>query len=553
MALTVDPALAERVRAWIAADPDESCRGELQALLDSGDEGELRERFDATLTFGTAGLRGRMRAGPNGMNVAVVRRAAAGLAAYLLEHCENTPEHRPTVLIGCDARHGSVQFAVDSARVMAAAGLRVSLVPPRMPTPVLAYAVRELKADAGVMVTASHNPAQDNGYKVYLGGDGGGAQIIPPADAEIEAAIAAAGPAASLPLSDDFEDLGPDIVRSYIQAVAGLTLTAERVLRIAYTPLHGVGGHLMLDVLDKCGFGPPAVVDEQFEPDPDFPTVAFPNPEEPGATDLLLELSARIDADIAIANDPDADRCAVAVGGRLLTGDELGLLLADHLITHVTTPGPKLVATTIVSSSGLAALARARGVDSATTLTGFKWLSRAGGEELLFAYEEALGYAVGLNLVRDKDGISAGIAVAELAAYLKARGLTLLDRLDQLAVELGLFATRQIAVRLTDPSAAGRAVASLLACAPTTLGGLRVNGVQDLMQPAGDLGPTEGVLLQLEGGRVIVRPSGTEPKIKAYLEVVIPPEVVAEDVAAARAAAAERLTLIASELRPLLT
>jgi phosphomannomutase len=553
----VDPALAERVRAWIAGDPDPASRDELIQLLEAGDEAELRERFDTGLTFGTAGLRGPMRAGPNGMNVAVVRRAAAGLAAFLLETRKGTP----TVVIGCDARHHSEEFARDSANVMAAAGLRVLLLPPRLPTPVLAYAVRALKADAGVMVTASHNPPQDNGYKVYLGGPvsepGSGAQIVPPQDAQIEAAIAAAKPAAAIGLSDDFEQLDTDIVRAYVQAVAGLSITAERMLRVAYTPLHGVGGAVLLDVLARAGFGPPVVVEEQFDPDPDFPTVAFPNPEEPGATDLLLELATRREADIAIANDPDADRCAVVVGGRLLTGDELGLLLADHILTHQP-PGAqlgpeRLIATTIVSSSALAALATARGVQAAQTLTGFKWLARAGGAELVFAYEEALGYAVGLNLVRDKDGISAALAVCELAAYLKPRGLTLLDRLDELALELGLFATAQVAVRLSDPEAASAAVQRLLTDAPRTLGGLRVTGVTDLLRPAYGLPPTEGVRLQLDGGRIVVRPSGTEPKIKAYLEVVTPADVVAEDLPGARAASAERLQAIADELRPLLS
>jgi phosphomannomutase len=552
----VDPALAERARAWIANDPDPAGQAELRALLEAGDEAELRDRFDTGLTFGTAGLRGPMRAGPNGMNVAVVRRAAAGLAAFLLK----TRDVAPTVVIGCDARHHSEEFARDSAKVMAAAGLRVSQLPPRLPTPVLAYAVRALGADAGVMVTASHNPAADNGYKVYLGGPAGeaasGAQIVPPQDAEIEAAIAATGPAAALPLSDDFEHLDPEIVRSYIHSVVALSRTAERTLRVAYTPLHGVGGDLLLDVLAKAGFGSPAVVEAQFDPDPDFPTVAFPNPEEPGATDLLLQLSGRVEADIAIANDPDADRCAVAVGGRLLTGDELGLLLADHILAHPLDEqlgAERLIATTIVSSSALAALAAARGVRATQTLTGFKWLARAGGTELVFAYEEALGYAVGLDLVRDKDGISAALAACELAAYLKARGLTLQDRLDELALELGLFATAQVSVRLTDPDAATAAVRRLLASALTTLGGLRVNGATDLMAPDSDLPPTEGVRLQLDGGRVIVRPSGTEPKIKAYLEVVTPADVVARDLAGARAAATERLRAIAAELRPLLS
>jgi phosphomannomutase len=559
----VTPELAERVRAWIAADPDPVSQAELQSLLDAGEQGDdaseadLQDRFATPLVFGTAGLRGPLRAGPNGMNVAVVRRAAAGLAAYLLANRPGVP----SVVIGYDARHGSEQFAVDSARVMAAAGLRATLLPARLPTPVLAYAVRACDADAGVMVTASHNPPQDNGYKVYLGGPPGdpasGAQIVPPEDAHIEAAIAAAPPASQLPLSEDYARLDDRVVEGYLDAITALTLTPERDVRIAYTPLHGVGRDVVLRAFAKAGFAAPEVVAAQAAPDPDFPTVAFPNPEEPGATDLLLELARTTSADIAIANDPDADRCAAAVGGRLLSGDELGLLLGDHLLRGA--PGRldtvrsrrPLVATSLVSSSALQALARARGADSATTMTGFKWLARAGGEELIFAYEEALGYAVGLRYVRDKDGISAALAVAELAAQLKTRGQTLLDRLDELAVELGLFATRQVSVRLSDPRAIERALELLLTATPPQLGSRRVLAASDLSQPRDGMPPTEGVRLTLAGGRIIVRPSGTEPKIKAYLELVTPPEEIT-DLPAARAAAALELTEIAADLRPLL-
>ncbi len=556
--MTLDPTLGSLVRAWMAGDPDPAGRAELQRLLDAGAEGELRDRFAQSLTFGTAGLRGRMRAGPNGMNVAVVRRAAAGLAAYLTARCTG----RPSVIIGCDARHGSERFARDSARVMAAAGLHVTLLPPRLPTPVLAYAVRARRADAGVMVTASHNPAQDNGYKVYLGGPPGapatGAQIVPPQDVEIEAAIAAAPAAADLPLSDGYESAGAQVVQAYLDAIAPPPSAALRDLRgsirIAYTPLHGVGGAVALEAFERAGFRAPSVVAAQAAPDPDFPTVPFPNPEEPGATDLLLALAARTGADLAIANDPDADRCAVGAGGRLLTGDELGLLLADFLLATLTPRNgrPPRVAASLVSSSALHALAQARGALDATTLTGFKWLARAGGDELVFAYEEALGYAVRLDLVRDKDGISAALAAADLAAALKARGLTLLDRLDQLAAEIGLFATRQVSVRLTEAAAGQRIVDSLLGGAPTSLGGAAVLEVENLMRPTSGLPPTEGVRLRLDGGRVVVRPSGTEPKLKAYLEVVIPPGVVAADIARARLDAASRLDAIAADLRPML-
>ncbi len=548
----MDPALAERVRTWIAADPDPAARTELEQLLAAEAEAELRERFSQSLTFGTAGLRGPLRAGPNGMNVAVVRRAAAGLAAFLREHGSSTP----TAVIGYDARYGSRQFAFDSARVMTAAGVRVSLLPSPLPTPVLAYAVRALAADAGVMVTASHNPPQDNGYKVYLGGrpddPATGAQIVPPQDSEIEAAIAAAAPANELALSEDFRLLEPAIVDAYLEAIVGLSLIPERDVTVAYTPLHGVGGELVAEAFARAGFRPPHVVASQAAPDPGFPTVAFPNPEEPGAMDRLLALAADTGADVAIANDPDADRCAVAVGARRLTGDELGLLLADHVLRHQPAGSHPRVACSLVSSDALHALAAARGAHAVTTLTGFKWLARAGGDELAFAYEEALGYALGLKVVRDKDGISAALAVAELAAEQKKHGHTLLDRLDELTVELGLFATAQVSVRLGDSQEAHNAVIRLRDSAPTSLGGRRVRSIEDLSQPTGELPPTEGVRLTLDGGRVVVRPSGTEPKLKGYLEVVTPANALGHDLAAARAAARAQLDAIAADLRPLL-
>jgi phosphomannomutase len=540
----VNPELAARVGAWIAGDPDPQDRDELQALLDARDETELADRFAGSLTFGTAGLRGPMRAGPNGMNTAVVRRAAAGVATYLRESVGAAH-----VVIGYDARHRSLEFARDSAKVMAAAGLRVELLGEALPTPVLAYAILARGADAGVMVTASHNPALDNGYKVYLGG----AQIVPPQDVQIEAAIADAPLASELPLSNDFVTLGDEVRHDYLDAVSSLSLLPDRDVAIAYTPLHGVGGSLVAEAFSRAGFRPPAVVGAQAEPDPDFPTVAFPNPEEPGAIDLLLDLAAATGADIAIANDPDADRCAVAVGQRPLSGDELGLLLADHILTHRPRGSSRsLVATTIVSSSALGVLAAARGADSATTLTGFKWLARAGGTELVFAYEEALGYAVGLPFVRDKDGISAALAIAEMAAALKRSGRTLLDRLDEIACEIGLFATRQLSIRLTDPRAGARAIERLLAETPPELGGMRVLGAEDLNLPRDGLPPTDGVRLRLAGGRIVVRPSGTEPKLKAYLEVVTPADVVARDVTTARSDAAAQLDRLAADLLPLL-
>ena len=375
--------LRATVTAWIAADPDPAARAELQALVDAGTaaaQAELADRFAAPLTFGTAGLRGPLRAGPNGMNRAVVRRAAAGLAAYLAESGTDGP-----VVIGYDARHGSADFARDSAAVLRAAGRTALLLPRALPTPVLAFAVRHLGAAAGVMVTASHNPPSDNGYKVYL--DDGG-QIAPPTDREIEAAIAAVGPASELALEESYKVLGDDLVETYVSSVAGLLDPSARTdVTIAYTPLHGVGAGVLTDVFTRAGFPSPHVVAEQAEPDPDFPTVAFPNPEEPGAVDLLLALAERTGADLAIANDPDADRCAAAVGGRLLSGDELGVLLADHLLSRCGAAGS--YATTIVSSSLPGAMCARHGARYAETLTAFKWIVRA-TSDLEFGYEEAL-------------------------------------------------------------------------------------------------------------------------------------------------------------------
>ena len=498
-------------RAWADDDPDPTTRAEVEQLLADEDDDALRARFDGRLTFGTAGLRGPVRAGPTGMNRAVVRRTAAGLAAHL--------GAGRTVVVGRDARHGSEDFARDTCAVLAGAGLRALLLPRRLPTPVLAHAVLALGADAGVMVTASHNPPQDNGYKVYLGD---GAQIVPPADAEIEAATQRVGAVRDLPLSEDWEQLDEAVVEGYLDAVAALPLTEHRDVRVAYTPMHGVGLETLLAAFDRAGFPRPAVVAEQAAPDPDFPTVAFPNPEEPGALDLLLRLSA--DADVAIASDPDADRIAVAVGDRALRGDETGILLADHLLSQ----GVRgRVATTVVSSSMLSRVAAAYDVPFSETLTGFKHLARA-GDDLVYAYEEALGVAVAPGLVRDKDGMSAALVVAELAALERARGRTLLDRLADLERQHGRYETRQLSYRVADLSRIAAAVDDLRASPPDAYGDFSVTAVE---LPADDV-----LVHRLEGGRVVVRPSGTEPKLKAYLELVDPAEGAMDALAAAVAA-----------------
>ena len=497
------------VEAWIADDVDPAAAAELQQLVDAGADAELADRFAGPLVFGTAGLRGPLRAGPNGMNRTVVRRAAAGLAGWLAEHgCVGRP-----VVVGFDARHGSAEFAMDSAQIFAAAGFDARLMPAPLPTPVTAFAVQRLGAAAGVMVTASHNPPQDNGYKVYAED---GAQIVPPADREIEAAIRSVQSARAIALDDArVTVLDDDIVADYVTAVAALADVGPRDLHIVYTAMHGVGADLAQRVFSAAGFAPLLAVPEQERPDPDFPTVAFPNPEEPGALDLSFALAESAGADIVIANDPDADRCAVAVPGengwRMLRGDEVGVLLADALLRK----GVRgTYATTIVSSSMLKAMAADAGVGYAETLTGFKWISRAAGD-LVYGYEEALGYAVAPQVVRDKDGISAALLVAEYAATLKADGASLPARLDELADRFGRYATDQVSVRVDDLGQIADTMRRLRAEPPHTLAGGPV--------VTADLLPDSDVLRwTFEGGRVVVRPSGTEPKLKAYLEVVEP-------------------------------
>jgi phosphomannomutase len=532
--------LRHAVQRWLADDPDPETRVELEALMDRlpDSAAELTDRFSGPLTFGTAGLRGPVRAGPNGMNRAVVRGAAAGLMAYLWDSGARGP-----LVIGYDARTGSAAFAQETAAVCTGAGREALLLPGLLPTPVLAFAVRKLGAAAGVMVTASHNPSADNGYKVYLAD---GAQLAPPADEAIEAAIRAVPSLIDVPLGPPGRELGPEVLESYLDAVAGLVdPSSARELSVAYTPMHGVGGATMVRAFERAGFAAPSVVAEQADPDPRFPTVAFPNPEEPGATDLLLALAENIHADLAIASDPDADRCAVAVplpggGWRQLTGDEVGILLADHVMRRGATDTnhtPGTYATTIVSSSMLRALCERRGLPYAETLTGFKWIVRA-APNLAYGYEEALGYAVAPGLVRDKDGISAALLVAELAASLRPR--TLLDRLDELAAEVGVYLTGAVSIRVDDLAEIGELMAGLRAALPEQLVGRPVESAEDLWPD------TDAVILRAGGLRVVARPSGTEPKLKLYLEVHAE---VTTSVAEARATATADLASLEAEVR----
>ncbi|MFE2164747.1 phospho-sugar mutase [Streptomyces sp. NPDC059447] len=540
--------LITRAQAWLAEDPDPETAAELAALVEASADAEvaaeLADRFSGTLQFGTAGLRGEIGAGPMRMNRSVVIRAAAGLAAYLKAQGHDGG----LVVVGYDARYKSEDFARDTAAVMTGAGLRAAILPRPLPTPVLAYAIRHLGAVAGVEVTASHNPPRDNGYKVYLGD---GSQIVSPADAEIAGHIARVTTLDSVDRpKDGWLQLDEEVLEAYLARTdAVLTPGSARGVRTVYTAMHGVGKEVVLAAFARAGFPDPVLVAEQAEPDPAFPTVAFPNPEEPGAMDLAFAKAAEVNPDIVIANDPDADRCAVAVpadgGWRMLRGDEVGALLAAHLV-HKGAQGT--FAESIVSSSLLGRIAEAAGLPYEETLTGFKWISRVEG--LRYGYEEALGYCVDPEGVRDKDGITAALLVAELASELKEQGRTLTDLLDDLAMAHGLHATDQLSVRVSDLSVIASAMAALRAEPPTSLAGLRVVSAEDLAVGSAALPPTDGLRYHLDGdykARVIVRPSGTEPKLKCYLEVVVP-VAEASDLAPSRTRGQEVLDAIKKDL-----
>jgi len=609
----------DRIRAlgWLAQDPDPLTRNALVALMQAADQGdatataELADAFSGRLAFGTADLRGALGPGPNRMNRMVVRQAAAGLAAYLSQHGGST------VVIGFDARHQSDAFARESAAVFAGAGLRAHMLPRALPTPVLAYAVRHLGCDAGVMVTASHNPPGDNGYKVYLGD---GSQIVPPADAGISAHIdrIASGPLDAIALGDDWLTLGDDVLADYLRrAVQLITYRGPIRARVAYTPMHGVGGEVFATALRAAGFGEPIMVAEQWDPDPDFPTVAFPNPEEPGAMDLAVATAKRTGANLVIANDPDADRCAVAIpvaapdgqhdswrtsqrtSWRTLTGDEVGSLLAwwiasrpphrpsapvtgaDEQIGLETAPncgsapvtgadeqigletgsicgsapvtgadgeGAGVFAQSIVSGTMLESIARAGGFGYAATLTGFKWISRV--PHLRFGYEEALGYCVDPDYVRDKDGITAGLLIVELANWLHDRGRSLTDVLDDLDRTHGVHATAQVSRRLSDLAQISLLMERLRTRPPRDVAGIAVLRTDDLELGVDGLPPTDGIRLILEAGsRIIIRPSGTEPKVKCYLQVIVAVSGADAGLDDARSTAQDRLDLLRSAVQ----
>ncbi len=504
------------------------------------------------LQFGTAGLRGPLGAGPNRMNRALVRRATAGVAAWLQAAGAAGP-----VVVGRDARHGSAEMAADTAAVLAGAGFAVAHLVDPLPTPVLAFAVQHLHAAAGIMITASHNPATDNGYKLYLSD---GAQIVPPVDAEISATIDNVGALADVPMSQEgIEEVGPALVDAYVAgAVALLVPGGARDVRLVHTSMHGVGGNTARAALAAAGFPAPIEVAAQAQPDPDFPTVAFPNPEEPGALDLALALAAEQGADLVLANDPDADRLAVAArmgpdaAWRALSGDELGWLLADHLLRTRPHDDRDVLATTVVSSRLLSRLADEAGVAFVEVLTGFKWVVRApaDGQRLLFGYEEALGYSAG-HLVRDKDGITAALVASELVAGLRAEGITLQDRLDDLHRRHGVHVTAARSRRVDGTDWFGRVTAGMAALRstpPTELAGRPIDTIEDLL--TGHRLPSSDVLIwTVPGGRAVVRPSGTESKVKCYAEAVVP---VVDDLDTARAQAGELVTALLDSVTALL-
>ena len=512
----IDEQFRIKVLDWIANDPDPDTAALLSKWLAENNETELRKSFNGFLEFGTAGLRGPVRPGPSGMNRAVVGRTAVGIAAFLLS------KGLRKIVIGRDARHGSAEFMQESAEILSGAGLDVYLLPRELPTPVLAFAVNQLRMDCGIMVTASHNPAIDNGYKVYLGGtidgvDYLGSQIVSPIDKKISTLISDV--LLPSPRGSDWKIVDEDLINSYVSSCVS-TATEATTQKIVYTAMHGVGTQTLLSVFQEANFSKPILVDEQCSPDPDFPTVEFPNPEEPGAMDLAINLAISSNADLVIANDPDADRCAVAAkdssgNWRTLRGDELGVILG-HYISKTESVVGRTFATTIVSSSALKKIAANCGADFQETLTGFKYLSKV--KNLAYGYEEAIGYCVSPSIVNDKDGISAALKIAQINSELIARGSTLLGYLDEIWNEIGYHRTEQLSISVDEIALIPKIISSLIAKPPITIAGLDISSFEDLSKSSA---PTVGLRIKCgDGVRIIVRPSGTEPKLKTYIEVI---------------------------------
>ena len=522
----MDSNLLAEVRAWIEDDPDPQTAAHLSALLDADDELTLRKYFAGFLEFGTAGLRGPLGPGPSCMNQAVVGRTAAGLVKFMQERSLTS------VVIGRDARHGSEIFEAISAEIFSGAGFKVSVLPRPLPTPVLAFAVNELGADVGVMVTASHNPGSDNGYKVYLGGvvDGvtyRGSQIISPADKQISTHIKSIQSLKLVKRDTSWQVLDEDIVEKYVERTKVLA-PRPGDLKIVYTAMHGVGTKTLQRVFHRAGFPSLILVESQAQPDPDFPTLPFPNPEELGALDLALDTARTFDADLVIANDPDADRCSVAIKGRdntwrALRGDEIGAILGEVMAKSAQSG---TLANSIVSSSILSKIAAHHKLNFEETLTGFKYIAKI--PNLVFGYEEAIGFCVDSLTVNDKDGISAALLMAQIATDLKNDGKTLDDLLDEIWKTYGFHATEQISIRVNDLALISTLMTKLRSNSASEIAGFKVLAMEDLLKPNNSLPPTDGLRFTLEQNiRIIIRPSGTEPKIKCYIEIVDPEKTIA--------------------------
>lgn len=536
--MIVDPRHFDKLaRIWLEQDPDSETVSELYGLISRAEAGDeeskaaISIKFGGRLAFGTAGIRGPLGAGPTAMNRVVVSQTTAGLSKFLLGRAKNSSDSL-RVVVGYDARKNSVVFARDTAEVLAGHGIEVLLTPHEVPTPVVAFAVRSLACDAGVMITASHNPPQDSGYKVYFGGEDEGSQIIPPVDADIESAIM--GVASSLkfdqiPRTNALVSSTPnDLVRNYIDrtvdSIAPFTASKSSPTFV-YTPMHGVGGKTFLAAVEQAGFPSPQIVEAQFRPDPDFPTVAFPNPEEPGALDLSFAKARAVNADLIIAHDPDADRLALAVpdssasqGFRALTGNQVGAILGWFLAERAHKSGTSgALANSLVSSPVLEKIAKRFGLRHEETLTGFKYVSRIA--KLIFGFEEALGYLVTPDVVRDKDGISAGLLVMSLANSLSEEGRTLVDYLRYIESQVGAFASGQATVRLEQGVVGSTVTNALRERNFATIGSRSVVQVDDFLVGVEQYAPEDILRYYLDDRtRVIVRPSGTEPKVKIYID-----------------------------------